>query len=164
MAAVTLRRAEAADAGAVADVWLRSRHAAVPAVPAPVHSDADVRQWFAGVVVPSRETWLAEADGATVAVLVLDGAEVDHLYVDPGWQGRGIGSELLRLAMERRPGGLALWTFQANLAARRFYERHGFVAVSWTDGSANEERAPDVRYVWGDHPEGAGRGAASRTD
>jgi GNAT superfamily N-acetyltransferase len=161
MTAVAIRRAEAADAGAVADVWLRSRHAAVPAVPAPVHSDADVRRWFASVVVPSRETWLAEADGATVAVLVLDGDEVDQLYVDPGWQGRGIGSELLRLAQERRAGGLALWTFQSNLAARRFYERHGFVAVGWTDGSANEEHAPDVRYAWGDHPEGAGRGAAS---
>ena len=39
----------------------------------------------------------------------------------------------------------------------RVYERHGFVAVGWTDGSANEERAPDVRYVWGDHWEGVGR-------
>jgi GNAT superfamily N-acetyltransferase len=160
MTVVTLRRAEAADAGAVADVWLRSRRAAVPAT---VRPDADVRHWFASVAVPTRETWLAEADGSTVAVLVLDGDEVDQLYVDPGWQSRGIGSELVRLAQERRPGGLALWTFQSNLAARRFYERHGFFAVGWTDGSANEERAPDVRYVWGGHQEGAGHGAASKT-
>jgi hypothetical protein len=41
-----------------------------------------------------------------------------------------------------------LWTFQTNTGARRFYERHGFVAVDETDGSANEERAPDVRYAW----------------
>jgi ribosomal protein S18 acetylase RimI-like enzyme len=47
-----------------------------------------------------------------------------------------------------RPHGLWLWTFQTNTGARRFYERHGFVAVDETDGSANEERAPDVRYAW----------------
>jgi GNAT superfamily N-acetyltransferase len=164
MTPVTLRRAEAADAGAVADVWLRSRRAAEPAAPAPVHSDGEVRHWFATVVVPSRETWLAEVDGAAVAVLVLDGDELDQLYVDPGWQGRGIGSELVRLAQQRRPGGLALWTFHSNLGARRFYERHGFVAVGWTDGSSNEECEPDVRYVWGGHWEGAGRHAASTTD
>jgi ribosomal protein S18 acetylase RimI-like enzyme len=164
MTLATLRRAEAVDAGAVADVWLRSRHAAVPAVPATVRPDDDVRHWFATVAVPTMETWLAEVDGATVAVLVLDGDEIYQLYVDPGWQGCGIGSELVRLAQQRRPGGLALSTFQSNHPARRFYERHGFFAVGWTDGSANEEREPDVRYVWGGHWEGAGRHAASKTD
>jgi GNAT superfamily N-acetyltransferase len=154
MTPVTLRRAATADARAAADVWLRSRRAAVPAVPAPVHPDDEVRHHFETVLVPTRETWLAEADGVIVAVLVLDGAEVDQLYVDPDWQRGGIGSELLWLAQDRRPGGLALWTFQSNLAARRFYERHGFVAVGWTDGSANEERRPDVHYLW------AGRAAA----
>jgi GNAT superfamily N-acetyltransferase len=84
-----------------------------------------VRHWFATAVVPTRGTWLAEVDGAAVAVLVLFGDELDQLYVDPGWQGRGIGSDLVRLAQQRRPGGLALWTFQSNLGARRFYERHG---------------------------------------
>jgi GNAT superfamily N-acetyltransferase len=152
MTPVTLRRAATVDARAAADVWLRSRRAAVPAVPAPVHPDDEVRHHFETVLVPARETWLAEADGAIVAVLVLDGAEVDQLYVDPDWQRGGIGSGLLRLAQDRRPGGLALWTFQSNLEARRFYERHGFVAVGWTDGSTNEERAPDVRYRWAGRP------------
>jgi GNAT superfamily N-acetyltransferase len=89
----------------------------VPAVPALVHSDDAVRHHFETVLVLSRETWLAEADGAIVAVLVLDGAEVDQLYVDPDWQRGGIGSQLLRLAQDRRPDGRALWTFQSNLGA-----------------------------------------------
>jgi GNAT superfamily N-acetyltransferase len=157
MTPVNLRRADAADAGAVAEVWLRARRAAVPAIPAPVHPDDEVRQHFQRVVVPTTETWLAEVDGRAVGVLVLDGEEVDQLYVDPDWQRRGIGSQLMRLAQTRRPEGLALWTFQTNLAARRFYERHGFVAVAWTEGSANEERAPDVRYLWGGRPGCPGR-------
>jgi ribosomal protein S18 acetylase RimI-like enzyme len=54
----------------------------------------------------------------------------------------------MSLAKRRRPDGLALWTFQVNVAAQRFYERHGFIAVERTDGLRNEEREPDVRYVW----------------
>jgi hypothetical protein len=55
---------------------------------------------------------------------------------------------LIELAQRERPGGLELWTFQANQGARRFYERHGFEAIELTDGSGNEERTPDVRYAW----------------
>jgi GNAT superfamily N-acetyltransferase len=152
---VSVRRAVSTDAEAAAGVWLRSRHASVPLIPAPVHTDDEVRDWFASVVLPSREVWLAEREGSVIAVLVLDGDELDQLHVDPGWTGRGVGSELVWLAQRLRPNGLALWTFETNLPARRFYERHGFAAVRSTDGSSNEERAPDVRYVWGGHPEGA---------
>lgn len=131
----------------------------MPAIPAPVHTDQEVHHHVQTVVVPTRETWLAVAGGAVVGVMALDGDEVDQLYVDPCWQRRGVGSMLLRLAQARRPGGLALWTFQSNHLARRFYERHGFLAVAWTDGSANEEHPPDVRYVWGGHREAAGQHA-----
>jgi hypothetical protein len=41
-----------------------------------------------------------------------------------------------------------VWTFASNLGAQRYYERHGFVAVERTDGRDNEERAPDIRYVY----------------
>jgi len=64
--------------------------------------------------------------------------------------GRGIGAELLELAMRERPTGLRLWTFASNRRAQRFYERHGFVEVCCTDGSEKEEREPDILYVWHD--------------
>jgi GNAT superfamily N-acetyltransferase len=142
-----IRRATAADARVVADVWLRSRHASVPANPAPVHSDDEVRAWFADEVLPTKETWLAEVDGTAVAVLVLDGGWVDQLHVDPPQTGQGLGSRLIEVAKVERPGGLELWAFQANAGARRFYIRHGFVEVAYTDGD-NEEGAPDVRLAW----------------
>lgn len=145
-----MRRAEAGDARAVADVWLRSRRASVPSIPSPVHSDDEVRAWFATVVLPTRETWVIEDiedEVGVVALLVMEGDWVDQLYVDPAYFDRRLGSQLLDLAKERRPGGLDLWTFQANAGARRFYERHGFAAIATTDGD-NEEAAPDVRYHW----------------
>lgn len=34
------------------------------------------------------------------------------------------------------------------LASRAFYERHGFTAVAFDDGSRNEEGEPDVLRRW----------------
>ncbi|MEU6482531.1 GNAT family N-acetyltransferase [Streptomyces sp. NPDC046887] len=145
-----IRRAAASDADAVAGVWLRSFAAALPEVRR-AHTDEEVRAWFREVVVPGRaghETWVAAVDGTIVGMVVLNGTELDQLYLDPHWRGRGIGDRLVHLAKHHRRDGLALWTFQANAPARRFYERHGFVAAEHTDGRGNEEREPDVRYVW----------------
>ncbi|MEW2513027.1 GNAT family N-acetyltransferase [Streptomyces sp. NPDC046870] len=146
--AVVLRRAVAADARAAADVYLRSFDAALPTVVRP-HTDDEVRGHIRDVVVPLRETWVAEAAGAgVVGLMVLDGESLSQLYLDPEWRGRGIGDRFVALAKQRRPQGLSLWTFQVNEPAHRFYERHGFLAAEYTDGSGNEEREPDVRYVW----------------
>jgi GNAT superfamily N-acetyltransferase len=144
---VELRRAHQEDSLEIAELWLRSRRSSVPAIPPPVHTDEEVRTWFQEVVLPQREVWVAEAEGAIIALLVLDEDWVDQLYVAPDWTGNGVGSRLLGRAKQRRPTGLRLWTFQANAGARRFYERNGFVATATTDGD-NEEAAPDVRYQW----------------
>ncbi|MEU9383424.1 GNAT family N-acetyltransferase [Streptomyces sp. NPDC048279] len=142
-----VRRALGGDAAGVADVWLRSFSAALPTVVRP-RSDDEVRAYFRDVVVPERETWLAEADGRVVGVMVLDEGVLSQLYLDPRWRGRGLGDRFVALAKERSPRGLTLWTFEVNKPAHRFYERHGFVAVEHTDGRGNEEGEPDVRYVW----------------
>jgi GNAT superfamily N-acetyltransferase len=142
-----VRRAEPEEAETIADVWLRSRYASVPAIPPPVHSDDDVRAYFATVVLPNREVWVVEMRQRVVALLVLDDDWVDQLYVDPDWTGCGFGSQLIAVAKTCRPSGLNLWTFQSNVKARTFYERHGFSAIEVTDGD-NEEAAPDVRYRW----------------
>jgi enamine deaminase RidA (YjgF/YER057c/UK114 family)/ribosomal protein S18 acetylase RimI-like enzyme len=144
---VTLRRAVAADAEAVAEVYLRSYDAALPTV-ARAHSDDEVRAYIRDVVVPRQETWVAEAEGAVVGLMALGDGEMAQLYLDPDWRGRGLGDRFVALAKERSPRGLSLWTFQINKPAHRFYERHGFRAVEHTDGSGNEEREPDVRYEW----------------
>ncbi|WP_373413135.1 N-acetyltransferase family protein, partial [Streptomyces sp. NRRL B-24085] len=113
-------------------------------------SDEEVRAYIRDVVVPLRETWVAEESrsGAIVGLMVLAGDLLSQLYLDPDWRGHGIGDRFVTLAKERSPRGLSLWTFQVNGPAHRFYERHGFVEAERTDGNGNEEREPDVRYVW----------------
>ena len=144
---VQVRRARAEEACVIAGVWLRSRAASVPEVPLPVHTEDEVRAWFQEVVLPEREVWVADDGGAVVAVLVLDDDWINQLYVEPGHTGCGIGGQLMAVAKRQRPSALRLWAFEANVRARRFYERHGFVATGSTAGD-NEEGAPDVRYEW----------------
>ena len=142
-----LRRATPVDARAVADVWLASFKATYAFPPA--HPDDDVRRWIRDEVVPRGDTWVAvEGDGTIVGLMSLVGDELDQLYVRPDRLGRGIGSRFVDLAKERRPGRLALFTFQVNARARAFYERRGFTVERFGDGEANEEHQPDVRYVW----------------
>jgi GNAT superfamily N-acetyltransferase len=143
---IAIRRAVPADASAIADVYLTA-FASTYDFPL-AHTDDEVRGWVADDLVATEETWVAEDGGRVVAMMVLDEVGLDQLYVDPAWHGRGIGGRLVDLAKERRPAGLALYTFQVNERARRFYEHHGFVVAWLGDGSANEEGQPDVLYRW----------------
>ena len=120
---------------------------ALPYLPV-LHTDEETRAWVAKVVLPNQEVWVAEADGRVVGVAALNGDMLDQLYILPGAQGRGIGSALLAKAKSLRPNGFSLYAFQRNAPARGFYERRGFVAVAFGDGSGNEEGEPDVLYRW----------------
>ena len=94
--------------------------------------------------------WLAVDDRRVVGVASRNGEWVHQLYIAPEYTGQGIGQRLLDAILSEAAVAsipvVKLWTFQRNAGARRFYERNGFVAVELTDGSANEEREPDVRY------------------
>ena len=143
---IEIRRASPDDASAVATVFLDSFHATYDFPLA--HTDDEVRGWVRDQLIPEHETWVAVDDGRVVALLALAPGWIEQLYVAPDRLGEGIGGRLAELAKTRQPEGLELWTFQVNDRARRFYERHGFVAEEETDGRGNEERQPDVRYRW----------------
>lgn len=142
---IALRRATAADAPAVAELFLSSFHATY--VFPLAHADDEVRAWIRAELIPHSEVWVADDDGRVVGMLAIKPGELEQLYLAPDRLGEGIGRRLVDLAKERSPGGLSLWTFQVNERARRFYERNGFRAVQFTDGD-NEERQPDIRYAW----------------
>lgn len=91
--------------------------------------------------------WGAEIDGRLIGVIAFNEDWIEQLYIDPSFQNVGSGTALLKIALESTRA-LRLWKFQRNERARRFYERHGFVAIEMTDGSANEEKEPDILYRW----------------
>jgi GNAT superfamily N-acetyltransferase len=143
---VDFDRATPEDAVAVAAVFGAARRAAMPWLPV-LHSEEEDRVHFAEVI-GECEVLVARREGDPIAFIALKEDLVEHLYVQPDAQRAGIGSALLEAAKSRHPSGLQLWVFQRNHGARAFYAGHGFVEARLTDGSANEEREPDVLLTW----------------
>ena len=149
---VRIRRPRAADLAAEADatatMYLAARQAMLPGLRDP-HTEAETRAWMRETVFARYSVRLAESEQEIVGFAARDGAWLMQLYVKPGWTSRGIGTNLLREMLADAAFAtpvLRLYTFKRNEGARRFYERHGFAAVAFGDGSSNQEGEPDVRY------------------
>ncbi|MFC3148901.1 GNAT family N-acetyltransferase [Piscinibacterium candidicorallinum] len=155
---VRIRNATPADSDAIADIYLASRRTHVAFAPL-AHPDYDVRLWIATVLLPAGGARVAVAHGRVLGFCATSietpapggaaQAWIDHLYLDPDVVGQGIGSALLAAALRDLPRPVRLYTFAQNTGARRFYERHDFVAIEFGDGSGNEEGCPDVLYELG---------------
>ncbi|UUW87623.1 GNAT family N-acetyltransferase [Nocardioides sp. WV_118_6] len=140
-----LRPARAADVAAMAAVQLAAR-AAAP-MPPGIHGPDEVRAYLTARLGDS-ETWVAEDGERVVGYARFTRTWLDDLYVDPAHQGQGVGAALLDLVKARHPDGFSLWVFEQNLPARAFYAARGLLEREHTDGSENEERAPDLRMEW----------------
>jgi chorismate mutase len=142
-----LRRAEPEESDAVAALYGRSRAAA--AMPPAIHTADEDRSWFAARLREGdHEAWVAEDDSGLLGYALVTPTWLDHLFVEPSRQSAGVGAALLDAVKGIRPAGFCLWVFETNLRARAFYARHGLVELERTDGSGNEEKAPDVRMAW----------------
>ena len=141
-----MRRAEVEDVALLAQIHRRAFFAAMPHMPV-LHTPEDDLVFYSTVVFPRCEIWVAEISGDAVGFIASRAGWIDHLYILPEHQRRGVGTLLLE-HVKSGMHSLRLWTFQCNAGARRFYERHGFRVERETDGAANEERQPDVLYVW----------------
>lgn len=156
---IEIRAARAEDADAIAVLYLASRRTHVAFAPL-AHPDEAVRRWITQHVVPSGRVLVAMAEGRVIGFCgsSVEHAEpgdssadrargwIDQLYLAPDRVGQGTGSALLAAALATLPRPVRLYTFAQNTGARRFYERHGFVAVEFGDGSGNEEGCADVLY------------------
>jgi N-acetylglutamate synthase-like GNAT family acetyltransferase len=141
-----IRRATREDGAAVGEIFLAAR-ATMTYLPR-LHTDDETRGHFRNVVRDAQDTWVAERDGKVVGFAVVHDGMLHHLYVHPSRFNSGTGSKLFKEATSQHPQGFQFWAFQKNTGARRFYERHGCALVKLTDGQENEEKEPDVLYVW----------------
>jgi len=146
-----LRAATVADAAALTALFIAARRAAMPYLP-DLHSPDETLEWMRSVVIATGDVTVAEIDGEIdgepAGFVAVVGKSIEHLYVAPTRQGRGVGAALLGDVQDRALGELQLYVFQRNVAARAFYERHGFLLSSLHDGADNEEQEPDAVYHW----------------
>nr|WP_237405288.1 GNAT family N-acetyltransferase [Streptomyces sp. SN-593] len=78
---------------------------------------------MAGADVAGSVTFRSAGDGSRV---------LEHFYLAPGHQGRGLGTSVLRALLARadREGAATRLTVLQGSTARRLYERHGFTVES----------------------------------
>ena len=141
---VTLRPATGSDAAAIATL-MRAALGAFDWMPV-IHTPAEDLAFIRDIVLPRQQVTVAQVGKEIVGFIAVSSDWVEQLYLDPAWMGQGIGSRLLMDAAGSLPV-VKLHCFQSNTGARRFYERHGFQAESFGDGTTNEEGLPDIRYV-----------------
>ena len=145
----SLRIATPDDTTEIARLLRRTLIEALPYLPV-LHTPDEDQAFIAGHVLPRCTVWVAEAD-RIVGFIAFRSGWIDHLYVDVGHHGRGIGSALLQNALAAE-SELQLWAFRRNTHALRFYKRNGFRVVERTDGARNEEKEPDARLLWRRQP------------
>lgn len=93
-------------------------------------------------------TWHIEADGDRIGFYCLrqdgDHVRLDHLYVHPCAQGRGVGGLVLRRILQdadRRRVGVTLSALRGS-DSNRFYRRHGFVQTGEGEWDIDYLRPP----------------------
>jgi len=146
-----LRLATSADAVMIANVYLAARKEFISFAPL-IHSDDNVYQWILRKLIPTNQVIVAEENDIIIGMMALSKNEgigwIDQLYVSPAFVGSGVGTLLVTKAKSILGAPIRLHTFQENAGARRFYERHGFKILEFSDGSTNEENCPDMVYEW----------------
>lgn len=143
---VAIRRLTGDDVDAVADVYRQSFGQRLPWLSGVNARDED-RLFFRETVFPQCALWGAIDNGRVIGFAAVRGIWLDHLYVLPEFQSRGVGSMLLRHC-QAQSVELQLWTFQQNCGASRFYEAHGFDLIRTTENPESNDKEPDALYHW----------------
>lgn len=147
-----LRRATVADAPMLAELEARLFVQAFGAANDPDNLRMHLAQTFSAekqrdeIGDPTRVVWIAEdRDGCAIgyAMLRLGGdepgivgdqpAEVQRIYADPAWHGRGVGAALMGACIDHAVASACdvIWlgVWERNPRAIAFYEKMGFVKV-----------------------------------
>lgn len=144
-----LRKATSADVNAIANVYLSSRKDLVSFAPL-IHSDESILSWIRNELLLKEHVIVAEVNGIIIGMMSLTNDQdirwINQFYIHPDAVNQGVGSLMIEEAKSILESPIQLHTFQENFGARRFYERHGFKAIAFDDGSGNEENCPAVLY------------------
>ena len=96
--------------------------------------------------------WVAEADGAVAGMVALnldDGAEVEDFFVEPAFQGRGVGGALMATLFDAaRAAGATMLEVDADPNAEAIYAKLGFTTFTKSpSGSIPGRWLPRMRLV-----------------
>ncbi|MBB5912505.1 putative acetyltransferase [Nocardia transvalensis] len=127
------------------DVWrsavLATHHFLAPA------DFADIESHLAVDYFPAVELTVATVDGGIVGFSGLASGQLEMLFIDDAYRGRGVGSALLHAALDRYPS-LTVDVNEQNPQALGFYQHHGFVVTGRSDTDSEGRPYPLVHLVF----------------
>ncbi|MDP2573464.1 GNAT family N-acetyltransferase [Vibrio penaeicida] len=113
----------------------------------PVHSFESQMHFLSHILPLSYRIFVAVNDSEqAIGFMAIKPNEINQLYIHPDYQGKGIGSEFIRMAKSQAGHFLELRTFEFNKGAQSFYIKHGFEAS--LGNCDNEEGLPDILFRW----------------
>ena len=144
----SIREYRPEDFDAVTILWRIAQEKALPELlRTKGHFFYEDQEFFRNHILKENKVWVVELHNRPIAFLAMKDDFIDHLYVHPDYQKRGVGKALLEFARQLSPDHLWLYTLQANVNAMAFYEKNGFVAEKF-GVSPPPENEPDVEYHW----------------
>ena len=139
-----IRPAAAADASRIAEILIFSKRMHYREI---FHNDSV--SFGAMQVYPLATTYIDHPDtlnGIWVyedafvrGMIHIEGNQIAELYVDPFFEGQGIGGKLIEFAIEQKHCD-HLWVLEKNTQAIRFYQKYGF---SLTEEKQLQEGTPE---------------------
>jgi ribosomal protein S18 acetylase RimI-like enzyme len=133
---LTRRPIEDADAGTIIG-WFADRQSALfwggPKAPDPLTAE-----WLSGQFEAANYWVWTDAQNNLAGVFGLLLPETGHAHLTrfglaPAWRGRGLGQaalqEIIAIARSREMTHLGLYVYEANRAAKRLYDAHGFTVI-----------------------------------
>lgn len=137
---MSIRPAREADLDALTDVWERAARSS--------HQFMDpgdfaaLRPAIRDAYLPSMDVWLVETADGPAAFVGARGSHVELLYVDPAFQGKGLGTRLLAVVGEH--GATSVEVYADNAVGVAFYRSQGFTEVQRRERDAAGRPYPMV--------------------
>ena len=119
-----IRKYKAEDMERLLEIWLESSSIAHDFLG--LDQLKEQKNLIRDTYLPMAETWVVEEDGEIQGFISLLDHYVGGLFLHPDQQGLGIGRRLIEKAFQEK-GFLTVGVYEKNLAARKFYERMGFL-------------------------------------
>ncbi len=145
---VSIRRSTPGDGARVLEIWRSAVDATHDFLSAQDRADIEAE---VAAFLPNADLWLAvDAADNAIGFMLLDGAHMHALFVDPAHRGSGIGSLLVQHALNFQPL-LTTDVNEQNAQAVGFYLRLGFQSIgrSETDGRGRAYPLIHLR-IWAD--------------
>lgn len=144
---ITIRSYVEDDLDTVVALWYNSWSNTFPGLRHPQPFEA----WkfrFKNDLAINNSVLVAEFQSQIVGFIVINEEKgtLEQIFVDVDVQRIGIGTALLSEAKIICPSGLSLTTLEQNVRARRFYEKHGFIAGKFGVNPVNKQT--NIEYTW----------------